>query len=146
MKVGLQPTTVRVSHLLIKGLIFLLCAIILLIWTPTESPAGNEAYQDAPRESQAFSSPEPAVDPRGREADYSVTVVEKAENGRLVLDCVLDKARYSSDIHLLGNTIYTQNHGNEYEQVIINWHLKNRGSSELPWAQTNMAGKRPDLE
>lgn len=107
MKTGLQPTIVKVSHLLIKGLIFLLCAVMLLLWTPTDSPARSEVLQDAPQILQAFSFPEPAVAPRGRDVDYSVIVVEKAENSRLVLDCVLDKARYSNDIHLPGNTIYT---------------------------------------
>lgn len=134
------------NHLFVKGLIFLLCTVILLLWTPNESPAGNKAYREASDVSQAFSSSKSAVIPRGRNDDYSVTVVEKAENSRLVLDCVLNKERRSTDIHLLGSTIYTENHGNEYEQVIINWHLKDRGGNKSPWAQTSMAGKRSSPE
>lgn len=72
------------------------------------------------------------------EIEYSVVVSEQVPNGRLVLDCTLEKAQSESTVHLLGDKIYKDYQGEQYSQVVINWFIKNRADSQTPWARTNM--------
>ena len=81
---------------------------------------------------------EPPAPPQTTEIDYTVIVTEQSPNGRLVLDCTLDRAPGESTLHLLGDKIYMDNDGDRYSLVVINWNLKHRPDAKTPWARTNM--------
>lgn len=72
------------------------------------------------------------------EINYSVRVVEQAGNSRLVLDCLLDRAQTESALQILGDKIYKDHQGQQYDLVVVNWRLKDKPENGLPWARSSM--------
>ena len=132
------------TNVLKKKRLILLFTVLLMFCTPTGSTAGERMLAQLPDGLPSQLPEASAVAPTVQEIAYSVHVVEKADNSRLVLECVLEGSHYNSAIHTLSDKIYGENEGGQYEQVIINWRLKGRENGKSPWAPTCLVRNSSD--